>query len=48
MEGSNTYRLKIIRKFNYIKPFIIKEKIGSTKLEKFLLKIARILFKEKR
>ena len=48
MEGSNTYRLKVIRKFNYIKPFIIKEKMGSTAVEKFLLKIGSMLFKEKK
>jgi hypothetical protein len=45
---SNTYKLKIIRKFSYIKPFIIKERIGSTRAEKILLKIASILFKEKK
>jgi hypothetical protein len=45
---AGTYKLKIVRKFSYIKPFIIKERIGSTKIEKFLLKIASILFKEKR
>ena len=45
---TGNYKLKIIKKFSYIKPFIIKERIGSTKIEKFLLKIASILFKEKR
>jgi hypothetical protein len=45
---SNTYKLKIVRKFSYIKPFIIKERIGSTGVERILLKITNLLFKEKK
>jgi hypothetical protein len=44
----NVYKLRIIRKFSYVKPFIVKEKIGTSKLDKFLLKIASMLFKEKK
>ncbi|MGB9703617.1 MAG: hypothetical protein ACP5HJ_01515 [Candidatus Micrarchaeia archaeon] len=43
-----TYKLKVLRKFNYVKAFVVKQRIGSTKLENFLLKIAKILFKEKK
>jgi hypothetical protein len=45
---TGNYKLKIIKKFSYIKPFIIKEKMGSTAVEKFLLKIGSMLFKEKK